>query len=145
MPPCLTLRIIRYESRKKRSNSGKGIAPFSTTQCSSYWKRNLRVAFDYGQLTYLQIYIYIYIYIYIVRWVDCRHFGIINFVNALCLFPTLSTVQSQLGTVYEEISIMMQFTTPENQEMVCCTVDIDARSAHTRNENFKKFAVNHNG
>ena len=30
MPPCLTLSIIRYGSRVKCSNPGKGVAPFPT-------------------------------------------------------------------------------------------------------------------
>ena len=40
MPPCLTLSIIRYISRVKWSNSGKGVAPSRILWCSSYWKRN---------------------------------------------------------------------------------------------------------
>ena len=34
--PCLTLGNIRYVSRVKRSNSGKGVAPSPTPRCSSY-------------------------------------------------------------------------------------------------------------
>ena len=30
MPPCLTLNIIRYGSRVKWSNPGKGVAPYPT-------------------------------------------------------------------------------------------------------------------
>ena len=52
MPPCLTLTIIRYVSRVKWSNPGKGLAPSPTPWCSSYRKGNLRVILDYGrQLT----------------------------------------------------------------------------------------------
>ena len=40
MPPCLTLSIIRYESRVKWSNPGKWVAPSPTLQCISYWKRD---------------------------------------------------------------------------------------------------------
>ena len=36
IPPSLTLSNIRYLSRVKWSNSGKGVAPFPTPQCSSY-------------------------------------------------------------------------------------------------------------
>ena len=32
----LTLSIIRYVSRVKWSNPGKGVAPFPTPRCSSY-------------------------------------------------------------------------------------------------------------
>ena len=69
MPPCLTLSIIRYGSRVKLSNPGKGVAPSPTHWCSSYRKGSLRVTLDYGRqlyFTYIYIYIlYIYIYIYI--------------------------------------------------------------------------------
>ena len=52
MPPCLTLSIIRYVSRVKRSKPEKEIATSPTLRCSSYWKGNLRVALSYGrQLT----------------------------------------------------------------------------------------------
>ena len=35
IPPCLTLSNIRYISRVKRSNPGKGVAPSPTPLCSS--------------------------------------------------------------------------------------------------------------
>ena len=44
----LTLSIIRYVSRVKWSNPGKGVAPFSTPRCSSYLKGTLLVALDNG-------------------------------------------------------------------------------------------------
>ena len=47
IPPCLTLSNIRYVSRVKWSNPGKGVAPSSTSWCSSYWKGSLLVALDY--------------------------------------------------------------------------------------------------
>ena len=50
MPPCLTLSIIRYGSRVKWRNPGKGVAPSPTPWCSSYWKGSLRVTLDYGRL-----------------------------------------------------------------------------------------------
>ena len=34
--PCVTLSIIRYVSRGKWSNPGKGVALFATTWCSIY-------------------------------------------------------------------------------------------------------------
>ena len=49
MPPCSTLSIIRYGSRVKWSNPGKGVAPSPTPRCSSYWKRRLQVTLDYGR------------------------------------------------------------------------------------------------
>ena len=52
MPPCLTLSIIRYGSRVKRNNQGKGVAPWPIPRCSSYWKGSLQVALDYDHLLY---------------------------------------------------------------------------------------------
>ena len=53
VPPCLTLSNIRYVSRVKWSNPGKGVAPSPTSRCSSYWKESLLVALDYGRQFYL--------------------------------------------------------------------------------------------
>ena len=36
IPSCLTLSIIRYISRVKWSNPGKGVAPSPTPRCRSY-------------------------------------------------------------------------------------------------------------
>ena len=60
MPPCLTLSIIRYISRVKWSNPGKGVAPSPTPWCSSYWKGSLWVTLNYSHQIYLLTYIYIY-------------------------------------------------------------------------------------
>ena len=46
MTPYLILSNIRYVSRVKWSNPGKGVAPSPTPRCSSYWKGSLLVAFD---------------------------------------------------------------------------------------------------
>ena len=43
---------IRYVSRVKWSNPGKGVVPFPTPSCSSYWKGSLQFAFDYGRQLY---------------------------------------------------------------------------------------------
>ena len=49
---CLTLSNIRYVSRVKWSNPGKGLVSSPTPRCSIYWKRSLPVALDYSrQLT----------------------------------------------------------------------------------------------
>ena len=48
IPPCLTLSNIKYVSRVKWSNPGKGVAPSPTPGYSSYWKGSLLVALDYG-------------------------------------------------------------------------------------------------
>ena len=64
MPPCLTLSIIRYGSRVKWRNQGKGVVPSPTTWCSSYRKGSLRIPPRLWSPTLL-IYIYIYICMYI--------------------------------------------------------------------------------
>ena len=58
MPSCLTLSIIRYGSRVKWSNPGKGVTPFPTPWCSRYRKRRLGVTVDYvRQLYFLLMYV----------------------------------------------------------------------------------------
>ena len=57
IPPGLTLSIIRYVSRVKWNNLGKGVAPSPTTCCSSYWKRSLRVTLDYSRQLYLSAFL----------------------------------------------------------------------------------------
>ena len=52
MPPCLTLSIIKYVSRVKWCNPGKGVALSPTPWCSSYWKGSFRVTLDYGRQLY---------------------------------------------------------------------------------------------
>ena len=69
--PCLTLSIIRYETRVKWSNPKNGVAPSRTPRCSSYWKGSLRVTLDYSLQLYLYIYIYIYIYIFCHPQAEC--------------------------------------------------------------------------
>ena len=49
IPPSLTLSNIRYVSRVKWRNPGKGVVPSPTPWCSGYWKRSLVVALDYGR------------------------------------------------------------------------------------------------
>ena len=49
IPPCLTLSNIRYVSRVKWSNPGKGVAPSPTPRCSSNQKGCLLIALDYGR------------------------------------------------------------------------------------------------
>ena len=52
IPPCLTLSIIKYISRVKWSNPGKGVVPSPTPRCSSYWKGSLQVALNYSRQLY---------------------------------------------------------------------------------------------
>ena len=57
IPPCLTFNIIRYVSRVKWSNPGKGVAPSPSPRCSSYLKGSFRVALDLGRQLYLLYYL----------------------------------------------------------------------------------------
>ena len=52
IPPCLTLSNIRYVSRVKWSNCGKGVASSPTPRCSSYWKGSHLVTLNYGRQLY---------------------------------------------------------------------------------------------
>ena len=47
IPPCLTFSNIRYVSRVKWNNPGKGVVPYPTSRCCSYWKGSLLVILDY--------------------------------------------------------------------------------------------------
>ena len=62
----LNTQYYEAQIKSKWSNSGKVITPSPTPKCSSYWIRNLQVAFDYSQLNiYIHTHIrtqYIYIY-----------------------------------------------------------------------------------
>ena len=49
------LNTRQYKVHIKWSNPGKGVAPSSTSQYSSYWKGSLLVALDYGRQLYLLI------------------------------------------------------------------------------------------
>ena len=51
------LNTIKYGTRVKWNNPGKGVAPSPTSWCSSYRKGSLRVTLDYGRQLYL-LYLY---------------------------------------------------------------------------------------
>ena len=62
----LNTQQIRYVSRVKCSNPGKGVAPSPIPLCSSYWKGSLLITLNYGcqlLLTYFVIYWFQYIII----------------------------------------------------------------------------------
>ena len=66
IPPCLKLSNIRYLSRVKWSNPGKGVAPSPTP--SSYWKGSLLIALDYSRQIYLLVSTQLYIkYLYLIQ------------------------------------------------------------------------------
>ena len=52
IPPYLTPSNIRYGSRVKWSNLGKGVALSLTPRCRSYWKRSLRIALNDSRQLY---------------------------------------------------------------------------------------------
>ena len=52
MLPCLTLSNIKYVSRVKWNNPGKGVAPSTTPWCCSYRKGRLLVALDNDRQLY---------------------------------------------------------------------------------------------
>ena len=60
--PCLALSIIRYVSRIKWSNPGKGVAPSPTPQCSSYWKGSFQEALNYGYQLYFYYNVLVFIF-----------------------------------------------------------------------------------
>ena len=66
MPPCLRLSIIRYGSRVKWSNPGKGVAPSPTLWCSKLSKRepsgHPRL---WSPFYFLHVCMWIYAYIYL--------------------------------------------------------------------------------
>ena len=72
IPPYLTLSNIRYVSRVKWINPGKGEVPSPTPWYRSYWKGSLLVALDYGhQLSFFYL-----LYIYIILSFSCvTHIG----------------------------------------------------------------------
>ena len=57
------LNTQHYKVRVKWRNPGKGVAPFPTLWCSSYWKGSLRVTLDYGHQLYLLL-VFKYSYTY---------------------------------------------------------------------------------
>ena len=48
----LNTQQYKLRIKVKWSNPGKGIAPFPTPQCSSYWKGSPLIALDYSRLLY---------------------------------------------------------------------------------------------
>ena len=83
IPPCLTLSIIKYGSRVKWSNPGKGVAPSPTPWCSSYRKGSLRVTLDYSCQLYFT---YILLkYLILMRYCINRVIGLMSRVFASSL------------------------------------------------------------
>ena len=86
IPSCLTLSIVKNVSRVKWNNPRKGVAHSPTPRYSSYWKRSLRVALNYGR----QLYLYKYIYIYIIQ-------NLVIFISScVLLYDSLKTIKHSL-------------------------------------------------
>ena len=110
MPPCLALRNIRYISRVKWNNPGKGVAPSSTPRCSSYCKRNHRVALDNSRQLY-------YIYMIICKTIfvvgpkkekifqnEEIHEEICVLLRFICLFPSYKRVCFHLVAFVRDVA-----------------------------------------
>ena len=52
IPHSLTLSVLRYVSRVKWNDPGKGVAPSSTSRCCSYLKGSPRVTSNYSRQLY---------------------------------------------------------------------------------------------
>ena len=96
--PCLTLSIIRYVSRVKWSNPGKGVAPFPTPWCSSYGKGSFQVALNQGRQLYLHWYWLIYL-LFEVSW-SLQIFYVSLFENL-----RLSLLKWYFGFLHNEIGL----------------------------------------
>ena len=112
IPPCLTLSNIRYISRVKWSNLGKGVMPSPTPRCSRYWKWSLLVALDYSRQLYFLTFvknqqelihgpnIYIYIYIFksehmsICMWLYIHVCIIVYVIECVCIFIYVSVYKT---------------------------------------------------
>ena len=130
MPPCLTLSIIRYGSRIKWSNLGKGVASSPILRYSSYCKGSLLVALNYCQPTFIiwsimlflmffyAVCIYIYIYIYItlklaqsagaIEYTECISAEILDSLNKC---PGYDTKQSD-GEAPGMLELWVMLSTP---------------------------------
>ena len=83
----LTLSNIHYVSRVKWINPGKGVAPYPTPQCITYWKGSFWVALDYGRQLYFLLRSRI-------QWVV---FGVILSSGA---FPVLCVIWPQYHVIF---------------------------------------------
>ena len=102
IPPCLTLSNIRYVSKIKWSNLRKGVAASPTPQCSSYWKRSLLVALNYGRQLYCTLQMIIFELIHSPAPISWYNFDILftlNFkqpISSLSSFLTINFEWDQL-------------------------------------------------
>ena len=106
IPPCLTLSNIRYVSRVKWSNPGKGVAPSLTPRCSSYWKGSLLDVLDYS--CRLTIFVQI---AYIILWYNtlCRRLW--KFYHNINYFRTWTyCTQIKIGIIFPDVAILFSLS-----------------------------------
>ena len=129
MPPCLTLSIIRWGSRVKWINPGKGVAPSPTSRCSSYWKGSLRITLDYGrQLCFAYSFKYLVliqiIYTYMVSSIPIKYKKIFKKIDLIHRWhPTKTAGQSgPESDSNEEVILNPQIsrTGASSQDAVLC-------------------------
>ena len=148
MPTCLTLSIIRYGSRVKWSNPGKGVTPSPTHWCSKYRKGSLLVTLDYGRLLYFFIYIHIYTYIYICIIKSCWYHGVlyvslsVRLSLSLCVFlylclsvplglsvPIVYRSWKVFYTAANVWPVLMYVSTYRSTNLLCSRVEIHKSSS----------------
>ena len=107
---CLTLSNIRYVSRVKWSNSGKGVALFLHLGVVAYSKGSLLVALDYGRQLYSKL------IIWCLWW-----FHLYNFCDIVCFTQNKSKKtnrnlsEKQTGNYKPDFSrILIQLDIPRN-------------------------------
>ena len=133
MPPCLTLSIIRYGSRVKWSNPGKGVAPSPTPWCSSYQKGSLWVTLEYGRQLYLLTYLYISLFFFFFLAIFCqRYIRAINIPHFLCCSYQGLILILPLLVLYEKCYLILLQIKVEPNTFFLATDDQDGLSVQSK-------------
>ena len=102
MLPCLTLSNMRYVSRVKWSNPGKGVAPSPTPRCSKLFKREPfgRLRLKGGNfITYLLINLISFIFSDLTFYSRCFWAQVTTVINTFTLFGLKFPVMSSILAV----------------------------------------------
>ena len=76
----LTLSIIRYDSRVKWSNPGKGVAPSPKVRCSCYWKESFQVSLNNRRQSTILYYIIPFLIVYDIKiQIDISYYFMVYF------------------------------------------------------------------
>ena len=118
------LSIIRYGSRVKWSNRGKGVAPFPPPCCSSYRKGSLRVTLDYGRQHYFLLYLPLICTLWALLVWSVGFYGISTFVGHLTPFLCKEWVIFQ--TIQFSISMLLILLEPYQVLPLRARVDLGA-------------------